>query len=235
MSNNKIKALCIIMVVVGVIGLFFNIKYCLIQEDGLRSALSAKLRAVVQYSPGRFLPRFEDGVKEALEKKKSPLGDSAEKQILSYLKFDGCWSAKVQNKGNLACTGVYIRLPYSEIFVVKREGFEPIISVSKTVVSIGKLSPLEEVMVYGWTSGHKEITFKNKSAIRLIYDGGVGRVVLKLPLAHYWYYFSKRWVLLLILWTIVLCAIMLYFFIKYRESDDSLDLDFKRRPKLPLM
>lgn len=105
--------------------------------------------------------------------------------------------------------------------MVKRESFEPTISVSKNVVSIGKLSPLEEVMVYGWTSGHKEITFKDKSAIRLTYDGGIGRVVLKLPLAHYWYYFSKYWVLLLILWTIVLCVIMLYLFIKYEEADGS--------------
>lgn len=91
MSNNKIKAFCIIMVVVSVVGLFFTIKYCLIQEDGfLSTLLSTKLRAVVQYSPVRFLPRFEDGVKESLEKNKSLLGNSVEKQILSYLKFDGC-------------------------------------------------------------------------------------------------------------------------------------------------
>lgn len=231
MGNNKIKIFCIIVLVASFVGLFLTIKYCLIQEDGLLAALnSTKLRGIVQYSSTKFLPRFEEDTRGFLEKNKDLSGNKVEKQILNYLKFDGCWLAKIQNNGSLACAGVSIRLPYSEIFVIKRDGLEPGISISKNTVNIGKLSPLEEVMVYGWTTGHREITFKDKDGVRLTYDGGIGRVVLKLPLAHYWYYFSKYWAFLLFLWTIILCVLVVYLFVRYKEQDDF--PNFRNRPHL---
>lgn len=232
-KHYKIIALC--AAALGIFGLVFIIKCYIIRDQQFR--INNKLQAVVQYSPIRFTPKLKDEIKELtdivnnLERNKNSSGIiGIGKPILNDLKFDGCWSAKIKNKGNLACIGVYLVLPRSEIFMIKRENSEIVIDNSKRKVSIGNLTPLEEVMVYGWTYGYEGPRFNDKSAIKLTYDKGIGKVILKLPLQHYWYYTSRLWPLLLFLWTIVLLAIMFYFFIRYKESDDS--LNFRRRPKL---
>ncbi len=239
MELKNYKIIAISFATLGLLGLIFIIKFCIIRDQ--QFLINNNLQTVVQYSPVRFMPNLKDEVKELidivdnLEKNRNSSGVIViKKPILNDLKFDGCWSAKIKNRGNLACIGVHLVLPRSEIFMIKRENSEIVIDNSKRKVLIGNIIPLEEVMVYGWTYGYEGPRFKDKSAIKLTYEKGIGKVVLKLPLQHYWYYTSKLWPVLLLLWSIALCALMFILFIIFIEHNNSDDpTGFRRhRPKL---
>lgn len=190
MKNNTVQKIYRVLKIIGGGGGIIGIIFIIIQMHYYLFTPCAKLKAVVQYSKIKFPPGLKNDIKE--------------------LKFDGCWFAEVKNKGDSSCTGVSLRLPHSEIFMVKRENLEPVISSSEQVCSVGSLAPLEEVMVYGWTSGYEGPRFKDRSMIRLTYDKGIGRVILKLPLRDYWYWVSKHWLLILFLWAIISYAIIIY-------------------------
>lgn len=192
MANSTIQKLYRILRIIGGGGGIIGIIFIGIQMNSYLFAPCVRLKAVVQYSKIKFPPELKDEVKK--------------------IKLNGYWFAEVKNKGNSSCTGVSLRLPHSEIFMIKRENLEPVISVSKQVGFIGNLAPLEEVMVYGWTSGYEGPRFKDKSMIRLTYDKGIGIVILKLPLRDYWYWISKHWLLILFLWTIILYAFKKFIF-----------------------
>lgn len=190
MKNNTVQKIYRVLKIIGGGGGLIGMIFIIIQMHYYLFTPCTKLKAVVQYSKIKFPPGLKNDIKE--------------------LKFDGYWFAEIKNKGNSSCTGVSLRLPHSEIFMVKRENLEPIISISKQVSFIGNLAPLEEVMVYGWTYGYEGPRFKDKSMIKLTYDKGIGRVILKLPLRDYWYWVSEHWLLILFLWGIIFYTLLIY-------------------------
>lgn len=184
-KNNKIQKLFTLLSYIT----FISIIICNgIQTYNSLFGPSAKLRAVIEYSEIRL-----------------PNNIAKETNTKYGLKFDGCWSAEVKNRGSISCKDVRLRLPHAILCMIKRENAKPVISNCSYVVSVGDLAPLEQVKVYGWTYGYGGPNFCDKDGITLIHEKGIGRVRLKLPLRDYWFYVSKHWVFIILLpWIFVL-------------------------------
>lgn len=101
MKNSKIKKFYNVLKIIGGSGGIIGIIFTGIQMHSYLFPPCVRLKAVVQYSKINFPPELKYEAKG--------------------LKLDGYWFAEVKNKGDSSCTGVSLRLPHSEVFMIKRE------------------------------------------------------------------------------------------------------------------
>ncbi|MBP3985729.1 hypothetical protein J5837_15065 [Pseudoxanthomonas helianthi] len=99
-----------------------------------------------------------------------------EKRKATLSSYSGYWEAEIKNTGSLPVKGVILRLPYTLVATIKREGGESTVDSKGPAVELGDLQAGETARVIAWMGNYYSFMSDKPS---LYYVDGPGAITLK--------------------------------------------------------
>ena len=118
----------------------------------------------------------------------------------------GHWAISVSNDGDKRASNVVLRVPTTELALIRRKGSQDELREIDSVIDLATLAIGESVRIDAW--GYS-ISGYQLDDVELVHSEGDGSISVKRPLAEPWFHISNYWFFYMVLGVVPLVVVAL--------------------------